>query len=69
MGDLGLIPGWEDPLEKEIETDFSNLAWKIPWMEEPGRPQSQGYKELDTTELLHFSQSSRWYGTGTKIDI
>ena len=29
--------GWEDPLEKEIATHASTLAWKIPWMEEPGR--------------------------------
>ena len=29
--------GWEDPLEKEMETHSSTLAWKIPWMEEPGR--------------------------------
>ena len=29
--------GWEDPLEKEMATYFSTLAWKIPWMEEPGR--------------------------------
>ena len=28
--------GWEDPLEKEMATDSSILAWKIPWMEEPG---------------------------------
>ena len=34
--------GWEDPLEKEIETHSSILAWKIPWMEEPGRLQSMG---------------------------
>ncbi|KAM7236926.1 hypothetical protein CapIbe_011170 [Capra ibex] len=27
--------GWEDPLEKEMATDSSTLAWKIPWMEEP----------------------------------
>ena len=29
--------GWEDPLEKEMETHSSILAWKIPWTEEPGR--------------------------------
>ena len=29
--------GWEDHLEKEMETHSSILAWKIPWMEEPGR--------------------------------
>ena len=32
--------GWEDPLEKEMPTHSSTLAWKIPWMEEPGRLQS-----------------------------
>ena len=31
VGDLGLIPGWEDPLEKEMATHSSILAWKIPW--------------------------------------
>ena len=34
--------GWEDPLEKEMATHSSILAWKIPWMEEPGRFQSMG---------------------------
>ena len=29
--------GWEDPLEKEMTTHSSILAWRIPWMEEPGR--------------------------------
>ena len=29
--------GWEDPLEKEMASHSSTLAWKIPWMEEPGR--------------------------------
>ena len=32
--------GQEDPLEKEMATYSGTLAWKIPWMEEPGRPQS-----------------------------
>jgi len=32
--------GWEDPLEKEMATHSSTLAWKIPWSEEPGRLQS-----------------------------
>ena len=30
--------GWEDPLEKEMATHSSTLAWRIPWREEPGRP-------------------------------
>ena len=34
--------GREDPLEKEMATHSSTLAWKIPWMEEPGRLQSMG---------------------------
>ena len=34
--------GREDPLEKEMATHSSNLAWKIPWTEEPGRLQSMG---------------------------
>ena len=33
---------------------FSTLAWKIPWMEEPGRLQSLGSLESDMTERLHF---------------
>ena len=46
--------GREDPLEKEMATHSSTLAWKIPWMEEPGRLQAMGVtKESDTTEQLH----------------
>ena len=33
--DAGLIPAWEDPLEKEMATHFSVLAWEIPGQEEP----------------------------------
>ena len=39
--------GWKDPLEKEMATLSSTLAWKIPWTEELGR---LGCKESDTTE-------------------
>ena len=38
--------GWEDPLEKEITTHSSILAWKISWMEEPGRLQSMGLQRI-----------------------
>ena len=34
--------GWDDPLEKEMATHSSALAWEIPWMEEPGGLQSTG---------------------------
>ena len=42
--------GREDPLEKEMATHSSILAWRIPWMEEPGGLQSTGRKESDMTE-------------------
>ena len=38
--------GQEDPLEKEMATHSSTLAWKIPWMEEPGRLQSIGSQRV-----------------------
>ena len=41
-GDLGSIPGQDDPLEEEMATHSSTLAWSIPWTEEPGEPQSVG---------------------------
>ena len=41
--------GREDPLEKEMATHSSILAWEIPWIEEPGRLQSMGSKESDVT--------------------
>ena len=38
--------GWEDPLQKEMATHSSALAWKIPWTEEPGRLQSMGLQRV-----------------------
>ena len=38
--------GWEDPLEKEMATHFSILAWKIPWTEVSGRLQSMGSQRV-----------------------
>ena len=37
---------WEDPLEKEMATHSSILAWRIPWMEEPGGLQSMGSQRV-----------------------
>ena len=42
--------GWENPLEKEVATHSSILAWRIPWTEKPGGLQSMDYKGSDTTE-------------------
>ena len=41
--------GWEDPLEKEMATHSSVLAWRIPWTEQPGGLQSMGHKESERT--------------------
>ena len=39
--------GWEDPLEKEMATDWSILAWRIPWTKEPSGLQSMGSQQSD----------------------
>ena len=56
-------PGQEDPLEKEMATHSSILAWKIPWTEEPGRLQSTGSKRVGhdwATSLLWFLLLLPW---------
>ena len=56
--------GWEDPLEKEMATHSSILAWKISWTEEPGGLQSMGlqrvrhYWATDTYLLTTISAAS-----------
>ena len=47
--------GQEDPLEKEMATHSSILAWEIPSTEEPAGYSPWGLKELDLPEQLHFS--------------
>ena len=47
-----------------MATHSSTLAWRIPWMEEPGRLQSMGSQESDTTEQLHFHFSLSCIGEG-----
>ena len=44
--------GWEDPLEKEMATHSSTLAWKIPWTEETGGLPSMGWQSQ--TQLNNF---------------
>ena len=44
----------EEPLEKEMVTHSSILAWRIPWTEKPGSLQFTGSRESDMTERLHF---------------
>ena len=45
-GCLGVIPGWEDPLEKAMATHSCILAWRIPWTEEPDGLQSTGSQRI-----------------------
>ena len=56
--------GWEDPLEKEMATHFSTLAWKIPWTEEPGRLQSMGSQRIGDWVTSLFSTAK----TANKIN-
>ena len=46
MRETRCSPSWEDPLEKEMATHPSILAWKILWMEEPGGLQSMGSQRV-----------------------
>ena len=43
--------GWEDPLEEEMATHSSFLAWRIPWTEEPGELQSMGSQRVGHARL------------------
>ena len=54
---------WEDPLEKEMATHSSTLAWRIPWTEEPGRLQSRGLQRVghDWMTSLSFPYHVRNY--------
>ena len=47
-----------------MTTHSGTLAWQIPWTEEPGRLESMGSLELDTTERLHFHFSLSCIGEG-----
>ena len=53
--------GQEDPLEEDIAVHSSNLAWRIPWTEEPGGLQSMDGKELDMTEATQHIRTYRAY--------
>ena len=46
VGDVGLIPGREDPLGQEMATHSGILTLKIPWTEEPGELQSMGSQRV-----------------------
>ena len=56
MWDTGVLSlGWEDPLEKEMATHSSTLAWKIPWMEERARLHTVHGVTKSWTQLSNFT--------------
>ena len=52
--------GQEDPLEKEMATHSSILAWEMPWTEDPSRLQYMGLLESDITEQLNHHHTGDW---------
>ena len=55
--DAGSIPGLARSLEKETATHSSIIAWKIPWMEKPGRHSPEDHRELSiTAHTRHTNQ-------------
>ena len=50
VGDTGSIPGWEDPLKKEMATQSSILAWEIPWTENLVGYSPWGLEESERTK-------------------
>ena len=61
VGHPGSIPEWGDPLEKEMATHSSTLAWKIPWTEDSCRLQSMGSQRVghDWAASLQDDTSSK----------
>ena len=50
--------GREDPLEEDMATHSSILAWRIPWTKKPGRLQSMGSQRVGTTEVTEHTHRS-----------
>ena len=59
--------GREDPLEKEMATHSSILAWRTPWTEEPGRLQSMGLQEFTCPGSCASEQGMQWEGKAARL--
>ena len=57
-GGVGSILGQDDPLEEEMATHSSILAWRIPWAGEPGRLQSMGSQRIGHNLAATQTQSA-----------
>ena len=70
-GDLGLMAGGEDPLEKRMATHSSILAWQTPWTEEPGGLESTGLQRIGhnraTNTHTHSKVDISFYGKYMKL--
>ena len=58
--------GLEDPLEKEMATHSSILAWRIPWIDEPDRLQAMGSQESDMTQQLNSNKHIMYHSSTLK---
>ena len=61
--------GWEDPLEKEMATHSSTLAWKIPWTEECGGLQSMGLQRVRQAIVHGVAKSWTWLSDLTSLYV
>ena len=61
--------GWEDPLEEEMATQSSILAWKIPWTEEPGGLQIMGSHKVGHDSANTTFTFKPWQNTGPKLRL
>ena len=62
--------GWKDPLEKEMATHSSILAWKIPWMVEPGCLQSMGLQSLTLlSDFTFFTSGGQSIGSSASASV
>ena len=62
-------PGWEDPLEENMPTLSSILAWRIPWTELPRRLQSRGLKRVSWLKQLSMHTCTRKWISGNRGTI
>ena len=65
-GDMGLILGSGRPLEKEMATHSSVLAWRIPWTEELGGLQSMGSHRVGHDSATEHAQLREGFQTGNR---
>ena len=68
VGDAGWPLGREDPLEEEVATRSSPLAWRIPWTEEPGGLQSTVSQRVRHTWSAEHARFSMYVGLFCSVD-